>query len=280
MSKEQTEVPPQAGRHSEGAKTGSAKVQGDLWSERAADWAALQEGTAKPLFEHALTAIGVGPSSSVLDVGCGSGLALRLAADRGARVSGLDASAAFVALARTRVPDAELHAGEMETLPFEAERFDVVTGFNSFQYAASPPRALAEARRVARRGGAVVIATWGDAGACEATAYLRALGSLLPPPPPGAPGPFALSAPGRLEALATEAGLVPRGAHDVLCAFDYPDVDTALRALMSAGPAVRAIRTAGEDRVRAAVGDAIAPYRLSTGRVRLENVFRYLIART
>jgi hypothetical protein len=37
---------------------------------------------------------------------------------------------------------------------------------------------------------------------CEAAAYLGALGALLPPPPPGAPGPFALSQPGALASFA------------------------------------------------------------------------------
>jgi hypothetical protein len=73
-----------------------------------------------------------------------------------------------------------------------------VTGFNAFQYA-DPVGALREARRV---GAVVGIMTWGAPEHCEAVVLLKALGSLMPPPPPGAAGPFALSAPGALEAIA------------------------------------------------------------------------------
>jgi hypothetical protein len=101
----------------------------------------------------------------------------------------------------------------------------------------------------------------------------------LPPPPPGAPGPFALPDREALEGLATQAGLTPENVGDVDTPFEYPDEQTALRALLSAGPAVRAIRHAGEESVRAAVLEAVAPYRTAAGGYLMENKFRYLIAR-
>jgi hypothetical protein len=82
----------------------------------------------------------------------------------------------------------------------------------------------------------------------------------MPPPPPGAPGPFVLSTPGALEALAAEAGLAPQLAGDVTTRWDFPDHATAIRGLLSAGPAVKAIAVAGEARVAEAVSDAIAPF--------------------
>lgn len=45
----------------------------------------------------------------------------------------------------------------MEELPFANKVFDVVTGFNAFQYAADPVAALAEARRVTKPGGTIVV---------------------------------------------------------------------------------------------------------------------------
>jgi ubiquinone/menaquinone biosynthesis C-methylase UbiE len=74
------------------------------------------------------------------------------------------------------VPGAELRSGEIEQLPYANAAFDVVTGFNAFQYAADPIRALREARRVTAAGGAVVIVTWGQPEDCEATAYLKGAG--------------------------------------------------------------------------------------------------------
>jgi len=155
-----------------------------------------------------------------------------------------------------------------------------VTGFNAFEYAASPVNALREARRVARPGGILVIATWGQPDDCEAAGHLKALGALMPPTPPGAPGPFALSDEAKLKALASEAGLTPMAVADVECTWVYPDLDMALRAMLSAGPAERAIRNSGMDRARDAVAASIVAYRQPSGQYRLNNKFRYLLARS
>jgi SAM-dependent methyltransferase len=159
-------------------------------------------------------------------------------------------------------------------------RWDViaVTGFNSFQYAANPVAAVAEAGRVTRPGGRVVVAVWGTPEETEASAYIRALGSQMPAPPPGTPGPFALSADGALAALVEGAGLQAVVTDSVSCPWEYPDEETALRGLLSAGPAIRAIDHAGEGTVRRAVLDAIMPYRQPSGSYVMQNRFRLVIA--
>ncbi len=257
---------------------GTAAVQGELWGARARDYADIQEGMTRPLFEAGLRALNVGAGTVLLDVGCGPGMAAQIAAQRGARVSGIDASAPFIAIARERTPQGDFRVGEMEDLPFADHTFDVVTGFNSFQYAASPVNALKEARRVAKPGAKVLIAVWGKPDQMEFMPVIKALGSLMPPPPPGAPGPFALSEDGALETLASQAGLTPAAVYDVDCTFNFPDLETALRGMLSGGPAVKAVNLAGEERVREAVTNAISPYRMADGSCRLENQFRYLIA--
>jgi SAM-dependent methyltransferase len=259
--------------------TGSAGVQGDLWSARARDWADVQEVQSLPLFEAVLARCDAVAGKRVLDVGCGSGQFARLARERGAMVSGLDAAPALVEIARERVPGTAIRVGEMEELPYEEASFDVVAGFNAFQYATNPVNALGEAKRVAAPGAQLFIATWGAEQNCEAAAYLRSLGWHVPPPPPGAPGPFALSMPGALERLALVAGLTPGERFDVECTWRYPDLETALRGLLSAGPAVRAIRHSGEEPVRRAVVEAIAPFRTAQGAYEIENTFRCLTAR-
>lgn len=260
------------------AVAGTAEVQGSLWSARAVDWAEVQEDTTLPLYLAVLERGRIGGGMRVLDVGCGSGRFAHLAAARGAIVSGIDAASRFVEIARRRAPDSDLRIGEIEDLPWADHSFDVVTGFNSFQYAASPANALREAARVAVRRAPIFIATWGAPESCEATAYLRALGSLLPPPPPGAPGPFALSEPGALARLAGDADLDAGEQFEVECIWRYPDLETALRGLLATGPAVRAERQAGLESLRRVVTDAIAPFRTSQGGYRIENTFRCLIA--
>src|SRR5436305_1637537 len=140
---------------STGTQVGTAELQGRLWSVNAADWAERHERNTEPAYIAALDALGVGEGTRLLDVGCGAGWALRLAADRGADVTGLDAAPGLLEYARRRVPGATLVQGELQTLPFADRAFDAVTGFNSFQYAADPVAALCEARRVTARGGRV-----------------------------------------------------------------------------------------------------------------------------
>jgi SAM-dependent methyltransferase len=258
---------------------GSARAQGELWSVRAGDYAEIQEPMFLPLYEDVLCRPELASAGSLLDVGCGPGLAAQTMAKKIAKIEGVDASAPFVEIARARVPGGDFSVSEMETLPHADGSFDVVTGFNAFQYAASPVNALREARRVAKANGIIVVAVWGMPEACDAAGHLKALGPLMPPPPPGAPGPFALSDEAKLKALAMDAGLTPLAVVDVQCPWIYPDLDTALRGMLSAGPVERAIRTSALERVRDAVAGAILQYRSSTGGYRMNNVFRYLIAR-
>ena len=91
---------------------GSATVQGQLWGTRPRDWTEVIEPLLRPI--HLATMAALAPLSglSLLDAGCGTGLALQLAVERGARASGLDASAALLDVARGRLPDADLRVGD------------------------------------------------------------------------------------------------------------------------------------------------------------------------
>jgi ubiquinone/menaquinone biosynthesis C-methylase UbiE len=261
------------------AAAGSARMQGELWSVRAGDYAEIQEPTFLPLYQDVLRRPELANAGTLLDVGCGPGLAAQTFAKKIGTIAGVDASAPFIEIARARMPDGDFHVAEMEELPHADASFDIVTGFNAFQYAASPMKALREARRVANPAGVLVIAVWGLPEACDAAGHLKALGPLMPPPPPGAPGPFALSDETKLKAFAIDAGLNPLAIVDVQCPWIYPDLETALRGMLSAGPVERAIRASSFERARDAVAGAIAPYRTASGGYHMNNVFRYLIAR-
>lgn len=258
---------------------GTAQVQGALWGARAREWADLQELAFAPVYEAAFDAADVGSGTSMLDVGCGAGLALSLAHARGSRVSGIDAAPELVDIARSRCPGSDIRVGELEDLPFADNSFHVVTGFNSFQYAADRVHGLEEARRVMKADGRLVAAVWGEPGNCDMAGYLAALGSLMPPPPPDAPGPWALSPPGALEELAAQAGLSAVAAQSVTTVFRFDDQDVAVRGLLAAGPAVRAIETSGEEVVASAIMNAIEPYRQADGSFALSNEFRFIVAR-
>lgn len=257
---------------------GTAQVQSKLWSERAQDWAEYQEKVLHPVYQVVFDRLGVGSGVRLLDVGCGTGLALQIAARRGAQVSGIDASTASIEIARERVPGGNLSIGEMEELNFPESSFDIVTSFNAFQYAANPVNALQEARRVLKPGGKVAMVTWGLPEKCEHRATLAAVSALLPPPPPGAGGPFALSAPGKIEALMEQAELHPVEEGEVDGPFSYPDDNTALKGICSAGPVVRVIQQVGEEKVYQAVLESLVPFKTASGGYHQNNTFRYVIA--
>ena len=120
---------------------------------------------------------------------------------------------------------------------------------------------------------------WGPSEQCELAPHLAAVGALMPPPPAGAPGPFSLSQPGALQRLVDEAGFEVAIVADARAAFVYPDEPTALRGLLSAGPCVKAMAHAGEDAVRDATLESIAPYRREDGSYAFDNVWRFAIAR-
>lgn len=257
---------------------GTAEVQGRLWGARPRAWAELQEAANGPMYEAAFDAAGLAAGQRYLDIGCGAGLAVSLAAKRGAEASGLDAAAGLAELARNRTPDADIRVGELEELPFADGSFDVVSGFNSFQYAADKVNGLAQAKRVMKDDGKLIVLVWGQPEDCEMAGYLKALGGLLPPPPPGAPGPWALSPPGALEELAGKAGLRTIDAQTVPITFDFANQEEAVRGLLAPGPATLAIQTSGEGTVAEAIRGAIAPYRRADGSYRLHNVFRFIVA--
>jgi ubiquinone/menaquinone biosynthesis C-methylase UbiE len=262
---------------------GSARVQGDLWGERARDWADVLEGWngwGIPLYRHVLERVPVGSGTSLLDVGCGAGRFCRIAADRGAQVAGIDAAGPLVEIARERVPDGDFRVGEMEDLPWADDSFDVVTGFNSFFIAADMVNALREARRVARPAASMAMTVFGRPERCESTTALASLAQFAPSRLSGEEerrGP-ALHEEGVLERVAAEAGLTPIEAGYVQVPEEYPNLETMLRGYMAAAPFVRAARSAGEEAVREALSQALQPLKISSGLYRLEDELRYLIA--
>ncbi len=135
---------------------GTAQIQGSLWGTQVQDYAEIVEPFGCPLYEAVFQATEVRTATRLLDVGCGPGLAGQLAATRGARVAGLDAAEASIAIARERTPEGDFQAGEMENLPWTDNTFDLVTGFNAFQYAADVVCALP--------GGQASSQAWGAGG--------------------------------------------------------------------------------------------------------------------
>jgi ArsR family transcriptional regulator len=102
------------------------------------------------------------PIGDVLDVGTGAGFLLKTLAPIAGRAVGLDVSSDALRLARTTVHGAGLiqcvfRRGDMYRLPCHDDEFDTVTMGRVLSHAADPAAALAEAFRVLRPGGRLVL---------------------------------------------------------------------------------------------------------------------------
>lgn len=256
---------------------GSATVQGQLWGREPAAWSTALEPLMRPLYEATLGALGPLDGVRLLDAGCGAGLALQCAADRGATVSGTDAAAPLLEVARQRTPAADLRTADIEELPHDDGAFDVVTAFNSIQYAADPVQAVTELARVVRPGGRVAVGVWAEPSRCETEALFARLRSLAPPPP-GTAAPLAASEPGVVEGLLEKAGLHVTGGGEVVCPFTFTDHEAAFTAHTSAGPLQKVLDIAGEQAVRTTIHDVLEADRKPDGELRQDNSFRYVMA--
>ncbi len=257
---------------------GSAELEGALWGARSLDWADVQQRTGRPAFLAVLGELGPWRHHVLLDIGCGAGDFASLASSQGALVSGLDASPPLIEIARKQAPSGRFGVGDMEHIPFPDDDFTVATAFNSLHFASDPALAVAEAIRVTRPGGCIVAATWGPPTECDAVTYLLDLGGLMPPGSPGAPPLLDPADPDTVRALLTSAGLAPSKWRVVPCPWEYADLNTALRGLLSTGPATRAINHSGWARVVDTITESISPYRRSDGSYLLNNTCHYLIA--
>jgi ubiquinone/menaquinone biosynthesis C-methylase UbiE len=250
-----------------------ARDWGALWGYQPDAWAITEEQQT-PVYEAALARVPVGPDTHVLDVGCATGVFLRMCADRGATVAGIDAAERLLALAGRRVPEAELCHGDMQALPYEDGRFDVVTGFTAFFFAEDMVAALREAVRVARPGAPVVMQGFGRPDRCDLEAMKAAV------------APFrdethrSYWRPGAAEAIAKRAGLAIADAFDVRSPYVYPDEDAMLDAMLAAGGAALAGGPERAGEVRAAVAGALARCRRPDGSYRVANEWRVVVGIT
>jgi hypothetical protein len=165
-------------------------------------------------------------------------------------------------------------------LPWPDRSFDVVTGFNAFQFADDKARALAEARRVSRGLVAVVIPTnASESGIASVFKPLLPLFTTAALAGMKQSGIFALSEPGKLDRTLDTAGLTAVDDDEIEMSIVFDDADAAERAFVGAGPTALAIRNSGEIAVAQAVRDALAPFIGKDGRVMLPACYRVVLAR-
>jgi SAM-dependent methyltransferase len=261
---------------------------------RARDWSEIQERMLVPLYEAVYERLEVGAGTRLLGLGCGSGLALVMAASRGAAVTGVDsASPERLSLARERLlpegwgtragTDTRLVDGSPgDAADAETPAFSLVTAFEPIGCLAGDAEGLGGQLRaaapLAERGAPVVLAGWGPPERCATASVLRVAGKLADPL--RSTGSWRPARRDDLEEVAQRAGLKPDGSGRVGCPFGYADVESAVRGLLSTGLFDAAISATDQTQVDKELTEALHPYRRRDGTVWMPNVFRYLIART
>jgi len=106
--------------------------------------------------KHVLARMPVEAGDAVLDLGTGSGYALRALRERGVgRGYGLDGAPEMVRNARRYTDDDAVGflVGDFDALPFADDSLDHVFSMEAFYYAADPHHTLEEVRRVLKPGG-------------------------------------------------------------------------------------------------------------------------------
>ncbi len=250
----------------------------DFWGggDAAALWAENQEKFRFGLFDATLTALGVGPGTFLLDAGCGTGGAARVALSKGAQVAGIDASPGMIAFAAKANPKGEFRLADLEHIPFADETFDAVIAADSVQFAKDRIAALKEIARVCKRSSRIAIATWDAEEKNDQRFLFRALNELTGG---GAPNPLAIAAPGVVESMLESAGLTVVGGASVPTPHRYANFESYWSTYKTGGFTRTAMAKVGEPAVRAAVERVCERQTQKDGSIVFNNTFRYVLAR-
>jgi ubiquinone/menaquinone biosynthesis C-methylase UbiE len=153
-----------AGAHEPGGGRAERKMAANRrWFDR---WASRYEsgpisGWLAQIQDAALAALELHTDDRLLDVGCGTGAAVRRAAVTVREAVGVDVSLGMVTQARSLargLSNVRFVEADSGRLPFEDEHFTALLCTTSFHHYPDPAMAVREMARVLHRGGRVLIA--------------------------------------------------------------------------------------------------------------------------
>jgi SAM-dependent methyltransferase len=239
------------------------EVAGPLWVERQD----VLDRMIGAFGKTAMDGVRFAPGERVLDVGCGTGqttveIARRVAP--GGRVVGLDVSRPMLDAARRRARAAaerdaiEFIEGDAQVAPLDRGAFDVVFSRFGVMFFADPVAAFSNLRGALRLEGRIVFVCWQSlarnpwvAGPIQALAGVLTMPA---PPPPDAPGPFALADPSRVRDILGRAGFRDVTLQEVEDVLEVGDgsVESTVQFLLDIGPCATLLKEAPPDRVETA----------------------------
>jgi SAM-dependent methyltransferase len=249
-----------------------------IWSAAAPSWsehAEYVDERGTEVTRAMLAAADLTPGDRVLELGCGpGGVGIAAAEIVGAdgQVVLSDVAPEMTAIAAERATRRGLHNVvtrqlDMENIDMANSSFDAVLCREALMLVADPTAAAREALRVLRPGGRAVFAVWGAAVANPwLSTLLDAVGAQLgaPVPPPGMPGPFALSEPGALADVLEAAGFQDVDVSEVADPMRVASFDEWWRVVPSlAGPVAALLASLPDDvtsAIRGAAEAALARY--------------------
>jgi ubiquinone/menaquinone biosynthesis C-methylase UbiE len=180
--------------------------------------------------QNVLDRMSVGEGQTLLDVGTGSGGTISIpAAERGAKVTGLDVTPELFEHARRRAADAGVEVewveGDAADLPFDDASFDIVTSTFGAMFAPEHAKAASELVRVCRPGGRVAMTTWAIDG--QAGELFKLTGKFMPPPPPGIGTPPQWGTEDHIREMFSAAGVTPEVTQEAVT-FEFESLESAV----------------------------------------------------
>jgi SAM-dependent methyltransferase len=260
------------------ANTQDWRAAGEAWGSRANDWSCLFEHYSIDVLFAMFARLGVEAGTRLLDIACGSGLAVRIADGMGAQVAAIDASEELIDVARGRTPNADLRVGSMFELPWPDESFDVALSVNGIW--GGNEAALDEAFRVLRPGGRLGMSFWGQGPLLDIGTFFRIFARHSPDAHRGGMRKLNdIATPGVAEDMLAASGFEVLARDSRVAVIEFPDETLAWRAIRTLGPAVPALRTNDEAVLRREVLEALAPCRDQRGIYRTRSDQQFVIAR-
>ena len=183
-------------------------------------FSAVTNRAIKPL----LKAAHIGDGTRLLDVATGPGTLAAKAAERGARVIGIDIAPAMIALAHALHPHLDFREGSAEELPFVSSSFDAVVSAFGVGHFSRPERVLSEFARVLVPKGRVALSWWDGFGKNRINGMffeaIKELGVTAPSALPAGPAVDRFSDPDQFSTILRAAGFEVVGIDYI--SFPYP----------------------------------------------------------
>jgi SAM-dependent methyltransferase len=227
-----------------------------IWSSVAPSWGELAEhveARGAVVAQAMLDSAGLERGDRVLELACGPGgvgIAAAAVVGPGGAVVLSDIAPEMTAIAAERARTAGLtnvttREVDLERIDYPEAAFDKVLCREGLMLVPDPASAVREARRILRPDGRAVFAVWGPR---DSNPWLGVLFDAvtaqtgMPVPPPGAPGPFSLEAPGALGALLSDAGFADTNVTEIPTPMKVSSVDVWWSVVPSlAGPLARVL---------------------------------------